>query len=284
MRKAFTLLSLLLVVSIQAQRAQRNVDVGIMLGASNYNGELTQKTLQNFHFAGGLVGRYGLNNYFNLKGNVFYGTVSGADSTSDDRAIRDRNLSFKSFIFEFGAQLEWNILGYDATKTKKHGFSPFLFAGVAVYKYNPVALLDNEWIELQPLGTEGQGTTQFQERRKYRLTQVSFPVGAGFKLRVAKNWTLGVESGIRFTMNDYIDDVSKTYVEPGVLSAAYGQGSRSVRLADRSPASVQNERRYDPQTFVGPARGDVNKNDWYAYSGITITYTLFANRVKCFSF
>jgi hypothetical protein len=279
MRKIFTVF---LIVCSATAIAQRSVEAGIMLGASNYMGELTHSNTENFHFAGGLVGRFNLNDYFSLKGNVFYGNISGADSLSDDVFKRERNLSFKSFLFEFGANVEWNIFGYDPVRTKGKAFTPYIFTGIAVYKYNPLAYLDGTWVELQPISTEGQGTTQFQDRRKYSLTQLAVPFGAGFKLRMAKGWTMSVEYGLRRTFNDYLDDISKTYVEPGVLSAAFGENSSSVRLADRSLSG--NPKTYDPLTFVGPDRGTPKTNDWYAYAGVTFTYTILGNRVKCYKF
>lgn len=267
---------------------QKSVDAGIMLGGSNYIGELSESRFQNFHFAGGLVGRYNLNDHFTLKGNVFYGTISGADSTSSSQGMRDRNLSFKSGLFEFAALVEWNLWAFDPVGTRGKAFTPFAFVGAAVYKYNPRAYYEDPnsdfkgWVELQPIGTEGQGTTQFQERRKYNLTQFSIPFGGGLKIRMARGWTLAMEYGLRKTFNDYIDDVSLTYVEPGVLTAAYGAQSYSAALADRSNSAESKP--YDPLTFTGPGRGNPETKDWYAYGGITITYTIFGNRVKCYKF
>lgn len=287
MRKYLTLL-LFASVSLTSS-AQKSVDAGIMLGVSNYNGELVESPFQNFHFAGGLVGRYNLNDHFSLKGNVFYGTISGADSMAERQSMKDRNLSFKSGLFEFAALIEWNLWAFDPMETdKKKAFTPFAFVGGAVYKYNPRAYYIDPnsdfkgWVELQPIGTEGQGTTQFQDRKKYNLTQFSIPMGGGFKVRLTRGWTLAMEYGMRKTFNDYLDDVSMTYVEPGVLTAAYGVESFSAALADRSIDGEVKE--YDPLTFTGPGRGNPKTKDWYAYGGITITYTIFGNRVKCYKF
>lgn len=284
MRKIFTIL--LLGISLSGF-SQKSVEVGIMLGGSNYSGELTSSNFENIGFAGGLVGRFNLNDYITLKGNAFYGRISGADSNNADPNIKARNLSFRSELFEFSGNVEWNIFGFDPMRTKGKAFTPFLFAGLAVYKYNPKAYFNDEWIELQPLGTEGQGTTQFQDRKKYKLTQFSIPFGGGFKWRVAPQWSIAVEYGMRYTFNDYIDDVSMTYVEPGILVQNYGSledGGYSAALADRSSQAVKDSRQYNALTFVGPERGNSKNNDWYAYGGITITYTIFGNRVKCYKF
>ncbi|TNE78333.1 MAG: hypothetical protein EP332_14740 [Bacteroidetes bacterium] len=286
MRRIFTIL--LLTIGLSSY-AQKSVEVGIMLGGSNYMGELSENRFDNIYFAGGLVGRFNINDYITLKGNAYYGRISGADSNSTSTFSKERNLSFRSELFEFGGNVEWNIFGYNPTLTvgSGKGFTPFLFAGLAVYKYNPKAYYVDRWIELQPLGTEGQGTTQFQDRKKYNLTQFAIPFGGGLKMRLAKNWSVTLEYGLRKTFNDYLDDVSLTYVEPGILEQNYGKledGGYSRVLADRSSSDVQATRDYDPITFVGPARGNSKTTDWYAYGGITITYTILGNRVKCYSF
>ncbi|MDX5320160.1 MAG: DUF6089 family protein [Bacteroidota bacterium] len=292
MKKVYFLF-LLSLIGLSAS-AQKSVDVGIMLGGSNYQGELSSTPYDNIHFAGGLVGRYNINDHFSLKGNAFYGTISGADSTSTNQFSLARNLSFRSELFEFAALIEWNLWAFDPiARNGKKGFTPFAFIGAAVYKYNPKAYFIDPnsdfrgWVELQPLGTEGQGTTQFQDRKKYNLTQFSIPFGGGVKMRLAPGWTVALEYGLRKTFNDYIDDVSMTYVEPGILDQTYGsieQGGYSSSLADRSSVEVRNARTYDPLTFQGEGRGNPKSKDWYAYGGITITYTIFGNRVKCFTF
>ena len=50
------------------------------------------------------------------------------------------------------------------------------------------------WWELQTLGTEGQGTTQFQSRKKYSLTQISVPVGIGLKIDFSKRLNFAFEA------------------------------------------------------------------------------------------
>jgi hypothetical protein len=123
---------------------------------------------------------------FTLKGSVFFGQIAGADSTSASKKDQARNLSFKSNIFEFSGQLEFNLVPYDVMnkKGKFKRIIPCVYTGLAVYKYNPLAKYKGGWWELQTLGTEGQGTTQFQSRKKYSLTQISIPVGIGLKNRL----------------------------------------------------------------------------------------------------
>lgn len=260
--------------------AQKSGEVGVMLGATNYYGELVDNRFQQHSFAGGILGRYNVSPYFTAKGSAFYGELQGADSTSDDPAKVTRNLSFRSSVFEFSAQGEWNIFGWDPLASKgKYGFTPFIFGGVAIFKFNPQAYYNNEWWELQPLATEGQGTTQLQERKKYPLTQVAIPFGLGFKIRVARNFNVGLEYGWRLTFTDYLDDVSTTYVDPQILTGAFTQ--MSANLSNRSG---EDQGPYDIITGVGRPRGNSSDKDWYAFTGITLTYTLNFAKAKCFYF
>ncbi|MFB1004335.1 MAG: DUF6089 family protein, partial [Bacteroidia bacterium] len=134
---------------------------------------------------------------------------------------------------------------------------------------------DGEWIELQPLATEGQETTEFNDRKRYALTQIAIPLGGGLKFKLNHMWTLGVEYGVRFTFTDYIDDVSTTYVDPVRLNGQYG--GMSSALSVRSPEFI-------PASLEGSPRGDPNNNDIYGLLGISITYRLYGNRPNCPSF
>lgn len=270
--------------------AQKSGEFGVMLGGTNYLGELSAERTDNFHFAGGITGRWNMNHYLAIRGNVFYGNISGADSNNTSQAKRDRNLSFKSPLFEVSGLLEWNLFGFDPIggqrdRVRKKMFSPYVFTGIAMFKFNPMAYLDNNWVELQPLGTEGQGTTPFQDRKKYNLTTFSIPMGVGIKLRLAPRLVFAAEYGMRITFTDYLDDISKTFVDPQILAAAFGgPNSNSVRLADRSPDEVRAARSFDPLTFDGPVRGESNNKDSYNYAGFTLTYVFTKNKVKCFAF
>ena len=179
-------------------------------------------------------------------------------------------------------------------KRRSSGTIPYLFAGISVFKYNPEAQFiydpnsphltrpnssynllqdrDGDYVELQPLGTEGQETTEFNERKRYNLTQIGLPVGFGFKFKLSTQWTLGLEYGIRFTFTDYLDDVSTTYVEPTRIEGQYGP--MAAAMADRSPTlHLEN----DP-------RGDDARNDSYGILGLTMTYKIFSNADQCAQF
>lgn len=258
-------------------KAQR-LEFGILAGTTNYSGELSDFQVNPVFFkpAFGLLTRYNLSPRIALKGAVIYGEIMGADSMSSSAKSKARNLSFRSDIFEFSAQVQFNLIRYDqlARNGRYKKFIPCLFGGLAVYKYNPKAKYAGTWWELQTLGTEGQGTTQFQQRKKYALTQISIPLGVEFKFELSKRINFAVEAGVRITFNDYLDDVSKTYIDTSFLRAAYGP--ISAALADRSP-EVSGVK----IGTAGSPRGNSSNKDFYYFAGISITYKIQNAGQKC---
>jgi hypothetical protein len=267
----------LLLFFIPLASAQQ-LEFGVLVGTTNYSGEVSgfQIRTDMFKPAFGLVTRYNLSPRISLKGSVFYGEIAGADSLSSDKKQKARNLSFQSGIFEFSGQVEFNLVAYNpGIKTGKyHKVIPCIFTGVAIYKYNPKAYYKGQWWELQPLGTEGQGTTQFQDRKKYALTQVAIPIGAGVKFELSKKIGVSFEAGARFTFNDYLDDVSKTYVDTVYIRAAYGPIASALSNRSGETGSLA-------PVLPGQNRGNKANFDWYYFGGITITFKLSTKRDVC---
>lgn len=281
-------------------RRGKPLHVGLMLGASNYQGDLTTSVAWNeTKPAGGLICRYDLNYMFTLRGSALFGTISGSDKNYDDDPGRARrNLSFRSNVVEFSGQLEWNLFGYESDPNTR-ARSPYLFAGVGVYKFNPkayfeydpaifsqgpnpidpngeLAKYDGKWVELQPLGTEGQETTKYNDKRRYGLTQVSIPIGFGFKTQLNEDWALGIEAGVRKTFTDYLDDVSSIYVDDQIVGGAYGY--LAVAMKDRA-------REVGQESFANDnPRGNSNNKDWYMFLGFTLTRPIVGGKTTCFQF
>lgn len=253
-------------------------EFGTFLGASNYNGDLAHQSivLKETHPAGGLLTRYNFNKALSLKSQIYYGTISGSDENAPEgNWRRRRNLSFRSRILELGAQLEVNFTGFWTTDERNRS-SPYGFIGLSVFNFEPEAKIDGEWVSLQPLGTEGQGTTAYNEREKYALTQVSIPFGLGYKLAFNQHWSVGAEVGFRKTFTDYLDDVSRTYVTEELLEATHGE--LSARLSDRTDEVVEG----DVNRTNGEERGNPTTQDWYFFTGLTITYTIVPG--TCYTF
>jgi len=250
------LLIIITFVSVFTVNAQRN-EIGLMLGTTYYLGDLNpSKQFLLTKPAIGILYRYNFSTRWALKIDGIYGTVAGDDAVAKFNV--DRNLSFKSPIFEFSPQLELNFLNYMTGNTKKDYFTPYIFAGISVFAFKPKAEFNGTWYDLQPLGTEGQGTSLYGTQR-YSLVNIAFPFGLGVKYSIGKSVCVGAEWGMRKTTTDYLDDVSTTYADPVILSAE--NGPISAILADRSTTPHE----------IGTQRGNSNTKDWYSFAGIFIT-------------
>lgn len=235
-----------------------------MVGFSNYFGDLNPNT--SFEQLGPSVGiflRQNLNTRFAFKYGFFYGQVQGDDSKSSKPFQLQRNLSFKSNVMELGTHLEFNFFELNVREDDKR-FSPYLLTGFNIFFYNPKTLYRGEWIELQPLGTEGQRDSEYTGREQYKLFSFAFAYGGGFKYRVGRNWQVGIEIANRRAFTDYLDDVSQTYVSP--VSLPGGDDGLAAALADRS-GEVGT-----PIGEAGRQRGTSPKPDNYLFAGFTISY------------
>lgn len=271
-KQVLALLILLLSLPVFGQKSS---ELGIFLGGSYYTGDLNP--MGHFHNltqpAGGGVFRYNFNPRFALRVNGFYGTIKGDDASTTSFAQQQRNLHFKSTVMEFSVQGEFNFLDY-RMGNDNHPFTPYLFLGAGVFRHSPRAQLIGSWVDLQPLSTEGQGTV-LNNRKPYKLTQISIPFGIGVKTNLAKRVGLSIEWGLRKTFTDYLDDVSGRYVDPLALAAI--KGTSAAVLSDRSLVR-------DLHSNVGRQRGNSATKDWYYFTGLILSFKLKEKLKKCYTY
>jgi len=238
--------------------------VNMFGGISNYSGDLQEKfftTSQSFG-AFGLGLQYDFTPNISVLTGINYGQV-GASDKFNKPILQARNLSFQSQI------LEWNLMGeYNLLDLSRSKFTPYVFAGVAVYHFNPFAYdsLGNK-VYLKPLSTEGEGLPQYPDRKPYSLIQMAIPFGGGIKLRVTDKVTIAYEIGFRKLFTDYLDDVSSSYVDKNILLSA--KGPLAVAMAYRG-GEVKNGNPVYPA--VGTVRGNPKHKDWYYLTGIRISF------------
>lgn len=272
-RKNICLLLLMLLLTVPSQAQRRDFlsssEILLMGGGMNYLGDLNnQSALTMPRWAGGLGWRYSFDNRWAMRIEASYGSVA-----CEKDYIELRNLSFKSNILEFAALAEFNFAPYGPGATERK-WTPYLFGGLALFHFNPMASYSlaeggTQWAELQPLCTEGQGSSVYPDRRPYTLTQLCFPFGVGVKFRFGKTFSLSAEYGFRKTWTDYLDDVSTTYVGSDVLLNNSDDGALAAMLADRSGEVVEGY-----VNAPGIKRGDDSLDDWYAYFHFTLGINL----------
>ena len=265
MRKS-VLLCLLLPVFSYAQEGQR-LHLTLYGGVANYQGDLQDRrfTFNQSNLGLGVGLKYDLTAHFALRAGINYGTVEASDNQNGQADLRARNLSFQSRIFEGNLLLEYTLFNMEDKK-----LSPYLFAGVALFHFNPYAFdsLGNK-VFLKPLSTEGQGLAAYPDRKEYKLTQFAIPFGGGIKYRISSNVVLGYEIGLRKIFTDYLDDVSTTYVDPFIL--AQEKGLKAVEMSYRGGELKNGNTTYPAD---GTVRGGSKFKDWYYFQGLTLTIGL----------
>ena len=295
MKKFIFLLALIIAsfgTQAQSWKYSRN-EFQVGLGASNFLGDLGGANnigthgIRDLRFSRTrptiMLGyKYMITPAFSLKGSIITSLLSGDDATTTEFARQNRNLSFRAGLLEFGVSAEIYPFSERTNHNYKvrgiHGggsitLSPYFVGGVGFALFQPKAKLNGDWIKLQPLGTEGQGLAGRPE--KYKRYTMSFPIGIGVKYLIDKSWSIGFEMSLRYTLSDYIDDVSTSYYLPSEIGAAYG-----------ADAATLSDRALDPSlgtTGVFQAsngftnylqRGDPSYNDAYTFAIFSVHYRL----------
>lgn len=270
MKKVTTLFLLISIISadLKAQYAE----FGLLGGVSYYMGDLNPDIpFKQVMPAGGIFYRHNFNDRFSARLTFTAGYLKADDAKSKVASQVERNLNFETWLFDFALTGEFNFFRY-APGDMEHPFTPFLFGGIALFKFNPrTTAADGLKYELQPLGTEGQGTTFYPDRKKYSLTTASIPFGIGIKANISANFTIGLEWGMRYTFTDYLDDVSGTYASPVVIQAE--RGPIAHELANRSSLT--------DDVLEGRQRGNSKTNDWYSFALVSLSFNIKARPKKC---
>ena len=279
---------LLLTPKAEAQRHE----FGFFLGGDYYLGDLAAS-----QFAGkigpniGLLYRYDFNSRIAARMAGHWGMIYG-DSKDNKPSLQYKNLSFQSSIIDFEMGMEINFLEF-SPGSENHNFTPFVFGGLSVFKFNPKAEYQGTLYELQPLGTEGQGTTAYPGKEPYKLMSWSIPFGFGMKWAISHRVNVSIEYGLRKTFTDYLDDVSTQYPDVELLSAEKSPAAAvlSVRMyegwaADQGlnialgpngqPQSKPDYTAYleKLKTANEGQRGNSEDKDWYAIFGLSFTFKI----------
>lgn len=213
--------------------------------------------------------RYNFNPRIAWYTGISAGTTFGEDATSTDLMQQARNLNYRTSVTEIATRIDFNFFPLDRNKPEKW-FTPYVFIGINAFYFNPQALYNGSYVNLQPLGTEGQILTN----NAYHRFQLGLPIGGGLKIALNKNFTAGIEVNWHKLFTDYFDDVSGVYIDADLLGTVQ-DGDLAVLLADRS-TEIPNAGAYGES---GKQRGDSKTNDAYMYTGVFISYSIV--NLKC---
>ena len=140
-------------------------------------------------------------------------------------------------------QAVFPFTGRSEVNKQKNRIQLYAVGGIAVTVINPQALLDENWYNLKDLKTEG---------KSYSSLVLAIPLGAGVSYQILPDLALGAELNYRFTLSDYLDDVSTVY-----LPFESFNDPIAAQLSDRRP-EIGLER-----AVPGNIRGNAANNDGY---------------------
>jgi hypothetical protein len=290
--------------------------LGFSLNALNYYGDLAprpNKISTDITFTRPALGfsfthRFGPR--YSITGSFMYGTLRGSDAESADKSDSEngifrynRNLSFRNRIKELSVVGIFDLFDNQSTYINRVKWTPYAFVGVSVYHHNPQAqapatdLKGNalpeggKWVDLRPLGTEGQYSTLQPTDvnngiKPYKLIQMAIPFGLGMRFRLTEVMDFSAELGFRYLFTDYIDDVSQNYVDLGVIKGELARAmayrsneSSAVTPAQLIPTVTRDGTTYNllpgyGSEFKDNLRGNKNDRDIFMVTTFRLSYII----------
>ena len=276
-------LSLFIVLFIMANVATAQIvdgekqegEIGVTVGAAHYFGDLnTNASINRPKPAVGVFFRKQFSQYVALRLGLHYAQLGYSDVYSKNDYQHRRNLSFNSNIWEATLQGDFNFMRFVPGDPYLR-FTPYVTLGVGAFNYDPYAYLGGTKYFLRAIGTEGQGSPAYPNRKAYSAVAFCMPLGMGVKYNINRNLNFSFEVAYRFTTTDYLDDVSTTYTPD-----AYTQ-----TLPDGKPTTwyLLQDRSYETGDGVrigtkGRQRGFSSQRDAYVIAEVGLALTLTSYR------
>lgn len=226
----------LLAQSMYRFRFEEPWSFSLQAGPSQYFGDLYalwqyQEGIQPDYNAA-FSARYTFGTNLKARTDITYYEISGQDTKADERSGRiPRDLHFRSRNWEAAFLVEYYYKPVKVYNITREFLNPYVFFGVGATTNQPKTQFRDQWVDLRPLRTENE---------LYSDIVMVFPMGLGLKYKVNVYMDFFIEGNYRFTLSDYLDDIS-TYNISGYheeLIADYISGENPDRLR----LSVRQER------------------------------------------
>lgn len=288
--------------------------IGFSLNAFNYYGDLaprkgrvsTDISFTRPGFGISFAHRFGPR--YTFEAQLLGGILKGSDNESADKNDLEngiyryqRNLSFVNRTMELSAVAVFDLFENESTYLSRVFWTPYVFLGVAAFYNQPkgeVPATDlsgnplaeaGQMVKLRPLGTEGQyssldPTDVNAGNEPYSVIQMAIPFGIGARLKLNEVLDFSANIGFRYTFTDYIDDVSRNYVDLTKLATPLAQAMsyRTNELpgypTNPTPsgiAGVNVQAGYGSEG-VDNMRGGPNGKDVYMVTSFKISYIIGA--------
>lgn len=244
-------------------------EAGVFTGGMGFVGDVGEtkglNSLSNLKFTHGIVYKYNIDAYISLRASFTKGEILADDVDAEEVFKQKRGLDFSSEIKEFAAIIEYNFFKAKRGQEDRH-HTPYIFAGLSYFSFNPQSEYLGVTYDLQELGTEGQLLNGNDDR--YTLNQLAIPFGMGYKVNMGKKWRLTAEFNLRKTFTDYLDDASGDYA------------FSTFNTVNQSDATLYFS---DPTAngSIGRQRASSNNTDWFYTTTFSLTYVIQRPKVRC---
>ena len=218
MKKGIIIVFILNVSLVQAQF----LEFGTGMGLFNYSGDMARGyKFSTIQFGSTFFNRMNFSSHVSLKTALGFGGLRGSDQNPLDPAAAIRLASFNHKIADFSSVFEYDFLNYK----KKN----------SVVRWSPYAYFGLGFLTIFPSSTSAENLS---------TTQLTIPVGIGFKHLIRRRFMAGFEVGVRGLSFDEIDGISE---------------------GDLSQKDFQF--------------GNPNDMDWYSFVGISLSVIIY--KVPC---
>lgn len=219
------------------------MEIGVSGGLTYYIGDINpgKHFLQN-ELGLGMQLKYYQNSRWAFRFQYTNLNVKSSDEKANYRP--ERELNFKTEINDFSLMAEFNFFDY-WTGSQRNFISPYIFAGISVFHFNPKSF---DGTELHKLKTEGIN---------YSLWSFSVPFGLGVKYSIGKRIGLTVEWRMYKAFTDYIDDVHGTYPEKSAML-------NGINYSDPTESYESGMQRGDSL--------EKSFGDWFSFLGLSVSY------------
>lgn len=257
------ILNILTILFFACSLNAQHLELGLSFGNANYLGDLVStknmEVIKQFNASTGIFGRI---NHKRWSGqlSIMHTTLQADDLNGLNPK---RGLHFKTPLTEVALSVDCGLTYFKFNFGKSY-IEPYITAGAAIYHFNPKALHNGQWVELQPLGTEGQGLEGYDD--PYSRTQLALIAGGGIKYKLNEKIALRAELGFRKLFTDHLDDVSAQ--EFSYTDLYYGNGADVAALSVPNIKPSQLEDKEATLTRGGDAY------DMYIVYQVSVAYTI----------
>lgn len=231
------------------------------IGSSFFHGDVGNGTLQ-LGLNSSLSYRHMFNKRWSVIPKISYTSLKADDKNGSNK---ERNLSFNNNIIRGDISAVYNFSDYDPAQSTFAGVIPYIGFGFGAMTNNPTTQYEAKKYELQSYNTEGENYSRFT---------FYIPISTGINIHINNKMYFGLEYSFQYTFSDYLDDVSKDYIDNKKLNGI------ASKLADRTyEGGYTPSETTDGKTWKeGSNRGSNNRFDLFSTLSFHIGYRFDSKR------